>query len=59
LIVSALATVFSLVLVYSAGVKFILFSCIVYATGTALYLVARRQSVHEPSGPSKRCYAGY
>jgi arginine:ornithine antiporter/lysine permease len=44
LIVSALATVFSLFLVYSAGVKFILFSCIVYATGTVLYLVARRQS---------------
>jgi arginine:ornithine antiporter/lysine permease len=42
--VAVLATIFTLFLIYSAGVKFVLFSCIIYAAGTVLYLVARREN---------------
>lgn len=44
LVVAALATIFTLWLLYAAGVKFILFSCIIYALGTVLYLMARREN---------------
>ncbi|HSR92107.1 MAG TPA: basic amino acid/polyamine antiporter [Gemmatimonadales bacterium] len=44
LVVAGLATIFALFLIYSAGAKFILFSCIIYAAGTVLYLVARRET---------------
>jgi arginine:ornithine antiporter/lysine permease len=42
--VAVLATIFTLFLVYAAGIKFVLFSCIIYAAGTVLYLVARREN---------------
>ncbi len=44
MIVAALATIFTLFLVYTAGVKFILFAAIIYASGTVLYVWARREA---------------
>jgi arginine:ornithine antiporter/lysine permease len=44
LAIAALATIFTVFLVYSAGVKFILFSCIIYAVGIVLYVLARRET---------------
>lgn len=44
LVVAALATIFGLWLLYAAGVKFILFSAIIYALGTVLYVMARREN---------------
>jgi arginine:ornithine antiporter / lysine permease len=44
LVVSAVATVFTLFLIYTAGVKFLLLSCIIYAPGSILYVVARREN---------------
>ncbi|HWJ61104.1 MAG TPA: basic amino acid/polyamine antiporter [Acidimicrobiales bacterium] len=43
-LVSALATFYTLFLVYTAGGKFLLVSCIVYAPGTVLYVMARREN---------------
>ncbi len=44
LLVAALATAYTLLLVYVAGAKFLLLSCIIYAPGTFLYVKARRES---------------
>jgi arginine:ornithine antiporter/lysine permease len=44
LIVSGLATFFTLFLIYTAGVKFLLLSCIMYLPGTFLYVKARREN---------------
>jgi arginine:ornithine antiporter / lysine permease len=44
LAVAALATIYTLFLVYAAGPKFILFSCVVYAAGIVLYVLARREA---------------
>ncbi|MGN6695054.1 MAG: basic amino acid/polyamine antiporter [Aquihabitans sp.] len=44
LLVAALASVYTLFLVYTAGGKFLLLSCIIYAPGTVLYVMARRES---------------
>jgi arginine:ornithine antiporter/lysine permease len=43
-IVAALATIYTLFLVYTAGGKFLLLSCIIYAPGTILYVMARREN---------------
>jgi arginine:ornithine antiporter/lysine permease len=42
--ISAVATVYTLFLVYAAGVKFVLLGCIIYAPGTILYVMARREN---------------
>ncbi|HRD61611.1 MAG TPA: basic amino acid/polyamine antiporter, partial [Nocardioides sp.] len=42
-VVAAIAVVYSLYLLYAAGPEFLLLGCIVYAPGTLLYLVARRE----------------
>lgn len=44
LTVSALATFYTLFLIYAAGGKFLLLSCIIYAPGTILYVMARREN---------------
>jgi arginine:ornithine antiporter/lysine permease len=42
-IVAALATVYTLFLVYAAGLDHLMLSCILYAPGAVLYLIARRE----------------
>ncbi|KAA1423887.1 amino acid permease [Mumia zhuanghuii] len=42
-LVAVLAVVYSCFLLYSAGVEYLLLACIVYAPGTLLYVVARRE----------------
>lgn len=44
LVVSGLATFFTLFLIYTAGGKFLLLSCVIYAPGTVLYVMARREN---------------
>ena len=43
MVVAAVATVYTLFLIYSAGVDKILLSCILYAPAAALYFKARRE----------------
>jgi arginine:ornithine antiporter/lysine permease len=42
-VIGWLAVVYSVFLLYSAGPEYLLLACIVYAPGTLLYLVARRE----------------
>jgi arginine:ornithine antiporter/lysine permease len=42
-VVAWIAVVYSIFLLYSAGPEYLLLACIVYAPGTLLYLVARRE----------------
>jgi arginine:ornithine antiporter / lysine permease len=42
-VIAILAVVYSLFLLYSAGLEYLLLACIVYAPGTLLYLAARRE----------------
>ncbi len=42
-LVALLAVVYSLFLLYSAGPKYLLVGCVIYAPGTLLYLLARRE----------------
>jgi arginine:ornithine antiporter/lysine permease len=44
LLIGALATIYTVFLVYAAGPEFLLLSCIIYAPGTVLYLRARREA---------------
>jgi arginine:ornithine antiporter/lysine permease len=41
--IAAVAVLYSVFLLYSAGVEYLLLACIVYAPGTLLYLAARRE----------------
>lgn len=43
MVIAALATIYTLFLVYAAGLDHLLLSCILYAAGAALYVVARRE----------------
>jgi arginine:ornithine antiporter/lysine permease len=43
-VVAAVATIYTLFLIYTAGATFLLLSCIVYAPGTVLYVMARREN---------------
>lgn len=43
LAVGVLAVVYSLYLLYAAGPEYLLLGCLIYAPGTALYVVARRE----------------
>ncbi|PND57629.1 arginine-ornithine antiporter [Mycobacterium sp. ENV421] len=43
LVVAVLATVYTLFLVYAAGVSHLMLSCILYAPGAILYVIARRE----------------
>jgi arginine:ornithine antiporter / lysine permease len=42
-LVAGVATFYTVFLLYAAGTKFLLLSCIVYAPGTILFLMARRE----------------
>lgn len=44
LLVAALATAYTVLLIATAGAKFLLLSCIIYAPGTILYVMARREN---------------
>lgn len=44
LLVAALATFYTVFLIYTAGGKFLLLSCVIYAPGTILYVMARREN---------------
>jgi arginine:ornithine antiporter/lysine permease len=57
-IVAALATVYTLFLVYTAGGKFLLLSCIIYAPGTILYVMARRENERRVFLPFERILCG-
>lgn len=43
LVIGILAVVYSVFLLYAAGVEYVLLGCLVYAPGTLLYVVARRE----------------
>ncbi|MCB0941898.1 MAG: basic amino acid/polyamine antiporter [Mycobacterium sp.] len=43
LVISALATAYTVFLVYAAGLSHLLLSCILYAPGAILYIIARRE----------------
>jgi arginine:ornithine antiporter/lysine permease len=44
LAVGVLATLYTVFLVYAAGAKFLLLTCLIYAPGTVLYVMARREN---------------
>jgi arginine:ornithine antiporter/lysine permease len=43
-VIAAIATIYTVFLVYTAGAKFLLLSCVIYAPGTILYVMARREN---------------
>ncbi len=43
-LIAAVASIYTLFLVYAAGAKFLLLSCLIYAPGTLLYVRARREN---------------
>jgi arginine:ornithine antiporter/lysine permease len=43
LVIAAVATVYTIFLLYAGGMKFIVLSAVLYAPGTALYFWARRE----------------
>jgi amino acid transporter len=44
LVIGLVAVIYTLFLLFVAGPKFLLFSCIILAPGTVLYLIARREN---------------
>ena len=52
-VIAGLATFYTLFLVYTAGAKFLLLSCVVYAPGTILYVMARRENDKRVFGPRR------
>jgi len=44
LVIGAAATVYTIFLLYTAGATFLLLSCVIYAPGTILYVMARREN---------------
>ena len=43
LVIAVVATLYTIFMLYAAGLKFILLAAILYAPGTALYVWARRE----------------
>ena len=43
MIVAAIAVVYTLFLIFAAGIDFLLLSCVLLAPGTILYAIARRE----------------
>jgi arginine:ornithine antiporter/lysine permease len=56
--VAGLATVYTLFLVYAAGVDKLLLSCILYAPAAALYFIARRERGLRVFGPAEAVLFG-
>ncbi|MFG1947561.1 basic amino acid/polyamine antiporter [Nonomuraea sp. NPDC048826] len=46
--IAALATVYTAFLLFAAGLKFLLLSCIIYAPGTVLFVITRRERGRRP-----------
>ncbi|MDU4545091.1 MAG: arginine-ornithine antiporter, partial [Klebsiella michiganensis] len=44
LILSAIALIYSLMMIYAGGVKYLLLSTIIYGPGTILYYLARKEN---------------
>jgi arginine:ornithine antiporter/lysine permease len=44
MVIAALATIYTIFLVYAAGLSHMLLSCILFAPGAALYIIARREN---------------
>jgi arginine:ornithine antiporter/lysine permease len=44
LVIGTVAAIYTLFLIYTAGAKFLLLSCVIYAPGTVLYVMARREN---------------
>jgi arginine:ornithine antiporter/lysine permease len=57
-IISALATIYTAFALYAGGLKFVLFSCIIYAPGTILYIRARRHAGQPPFSAAERTLFG-
>jgi arginine:ornithine antiporter/lysine permease len=53
LVVAALATVYTAFLLYAAGPKYMLVSFIIYAPGTVLFVMARREQGRKPFSPGE------
>jgi len=51
LLIGALATIYTLFLVVIAGATFLLLSCVIYAPGTILYVMARRENAQKVFSP--------
>jgi arginine:ornithine antiporter/lysine permease len=58
LIVGVVASVYTLFLIYTAGMKFLLLSCVVYAPGTFLYVKARRENGVRVFGRAEQLLCG-
>jgi arginine:ornithine antiporter / lysine permease len=58
LIVGVVAVVYTLFLVVAAGPKFLLLSCVIYAPGTVLYVIARRENSLRVSRPWELALCG-
>ncbi|MFI6519787.1 basic amino acid/polyamine antiporter [Spirillospora sp. NPDC050679] len=50
-VVAVLAVVYTVFLIFAAGWEFLLLSCIVYAPGTALFVLTRRERGRRPFSP--------
>lgn len=46
--IAALATLYTAFLIFAAGLKFLLLSCIIYAPGTVLFVITRREQGRRP-----------
>jgi arginine:ornithine antiporter/lysine permease len=53
LLLSAIATIYTVFLIYAGGLKFVLLSAILYAPGTVLYVWARREQRERVFNPAE------
>jgi arginine:ornithine antiporter / lysine permease len=58
LVIATVASIYTLFLIYTAGGKFLLLSCIIYAPGTILYVMARRENERRVFLPFERILCG-
>ena len=57
-VIATIAVVYALFLLYSAGLEYLLLACIVYAPGTLLYLLARREQRLRAFHPAEAVVCG-
>ncbi len=55
--VAALAAVYTAFLIFAAGLEFVLLSCIVYAPGTVLFAITRRERGRRVFSPAELLFA--
>jgi arginine:ornithine antiporter/lysine permease len=59
LVIAAVAVVYTIFLIFAAGLEFLLLSCIIYAPGTVLFVLTRREHGRRPfSLPEAMLLAG-